>query len=88
MYSAWTDHLDTADKKLDFKQHIKSSAPVLERLREIIQKEYATLDEFELSKKAFDTPNWAERQAFNNGYRSCLNLINKVTDIDFTKENL
>jgi hypothetical protein len=85
MYTKWTQHLSDPKERENFLLHLRSAKPVLERLMDIIKEEEGVLDKSELSIKSFDTPNWPFLQAYKNGYRSGLNLTQKLIDLDQQK---
>ena len=87
MYTKWTQHLKDPEEKLRFEQHIRSASSVIERLQTLLKEEEQALDRSEADIRAFDLPNWAERQAFKNGYRSCLGVLIKLIDLDQQKDN-
>lgn len=82
MIGAWTSHLKDQTTKDNFEDQIRRSQEVLERLDALLKQELAQQEATELTVKAFDTPNWAERQAFYNGYRAALNTVTKIINID------
>ncbi len=51
-------------------------------MKELLQEEESNLEHMDRSTKAFDNPNWAYRQAYNNGFRSCLAMLNKLINLD------
>src|SRR5437016_6373951 len=86
MFIDWTKNLKDADTKSKFEKKLLSSKPVLERLTQLLDERQEHLDANELSVKSFDNPNWAYKQAFNNGFRSALNIAKKLIDLDQQKE--
>lgn len=82
MISNWTSHLKTPQEQDNFRNEILGSKRVLERLRDILKEKDSELTRGELTPKAYDTPNWASKQAHTNGYRECLFLIKRLTDLD------
>ena len=87
MYTKWTQHLKDPEERLRFEQGIRSSSTILARLQTLLKEEEEALDRSEADIRAFDLPNWAERQAFKNGYRSCLGVLNKLIDLDHQKDS-
>ena len=85
MYTAWTKHIKDPNDKADFERRVLNCSDVLERLKQLLQEEEAALDRSEIDIKVFDQPNWAERQAFKNGFRSGLNVFKKLVDLDQQK---
>lgn len=82
MYYAWTKHIKDLNEKSKFESQIYSSREVLNRLREILKDEELALDRSETDIKVFDSPNWAYKQAYKNGYRSCLEVMDRLVDLD------
>lgn len=84
MITAWTKHLNDEEKQR-FENKILSAKEVLDRLTVLISEEEKQLSLSETSLKDFDLPNWEYRQAFKNGYRSCLNVMRRLVDLDQQK---
>jgi len=78
----WTKHLQTEKEKEEFEKSIYGSKRILERLRALMDERELALDINERSVKQFESPNWAEKQAFHNGFRSCLHIVKKLIDLD------
>lgn len=87
MYTKWTQHLKDPEDKERFVNSILGSKIVLRRLQDLLKEEEQSLDRSETDIRVFDQPNWAERQAFKNGYRSCLGVLNKLIDLDHQRDN-
>lgn len=79
MIIEWIQHIKDPDERQKFINQILSARPVLERLNEMFEKREEAMDKNEASLSDFDNPNWAYKQAFRNGYRSCLFALNKYT---------
>lgn len=86
MQTKWTSHLPTDQDKEKFKQAVLGSKHALDRLTAILEEEEAGLDRSETNIKVFDLPNWENRQAFKNGYRSCLAVIKNLINLDQQKD--
>jgi len=82
MYDLWTRHLNNEKDKEDFRKVVQGSKPALKRIKELLDQEEKALDQTELDPKVFDTPNWAYKQAFKNGFRKGLNITQKLVDLD------
>lgn len=78
----WTKNLNTPEEKKQFEAQVYSAKQVLDRLKELIEEKDRILTTTEISEKSFDTPNWAEKQAFKNGFRSCLIGLKNLIDLD------
>ena len=87
MYTKWTQHLKDPEEKERFVNSILGSKIVLRRLQDLLKEEEQSLDRSETDIRVFDQPNWAERQAFKNGYRSCLGVLQKLIDLDHQRDN-
>lgn len=87
MLTKWTSHLSDPEEKGHFVNKIISSKPVLDRLGGLLEEEETNLDSREVSIKSFESPNWAYRQAYMNGYRACLAVVNKIIDLDQQKKD-
>jgi len=88
MYVAWTKHLQDTKEKEDFKRTVYGSKTVLERLTSILNEMETDLNTVEISPKTYEVPNWDYRQAHNNGYRQCLNILKKLINLDQQKEEI
>lgn len=81
MISAWTKHLKEDDKE-KFRNSVLGSKLVLERLQDILNEMKEDVESVELNTKIYDIPNWDYRQAHTNGFKDCLNKINKLITLD------
>jgi len=82
MISKWTSHLKDPEEKQRFESSILGSKRVLDRQKEIIDEMISELNIAETSPKNYEIPNWDYRQAHNNGYRQCLNVMRKLITIE------
>lgn len=82
MYSKWTENLTNQDEKVKFQAMVKSSVDVLDRLTSILNDEENALTRSELNVSSYDNPNWANKQAYQNGYRACLQVVKKLINLD------
>lgn len=82
MISRWTAHLKDESEIERFKSNVLGSRTTLERLRGILD-EMDTSEELDANN--YDNPNWAYRQADTNGFRRCLSIVKKLTDLDQQK---
>jgi hypothetical protein len=82
MISAWHKHLKTDVEKEQFKNSVLGSKVVLRRLKEIIKEMADDQDRIERNTDMYTLPNWDYRQAHLNGFKDCLNKINKIVDLD------
>lgn len=82
MITKWTSHVSNDIEEVKrFKNEIYSSRTVLERLRQMLQEEEASLTKAEISPQIYDTPNWDYKQAHTNGFKSALNMVYRILDI-------
>lgn len=71
----WFNHLPK-DKQEDFKNHLKNSTKVLDRLKEIC---YNVIQNGEkVSVQDYENPSWAYKQADMNGY---LRAYREIADL-------
>ena len=82
MISKWTSHLQTDKEKEDFQKEVYSAKRVLERLSQMVVEMDEEADRIETNPKFYELPNWDYRQANNNGYRRCLSILRKITNLD------
>lgn len=87
MYSIWTKHLRDQQDKDQYTKSLRNSKWILEDLDKILVSMKDELDTLETNPKTYDIPNWDYRQAHNNGYRQCLNLIRKLIIIEHKDPN-
>ncbi len=86
MISAWTKHLKTEEDKERFKNQLKGSKAVLERLQELLDEEKSSLETAEISSKIYDSPNWDYKQAHTNGFKAALKMVSKLITSDPKEE--
>lgn len=82
MLTDWTKHTRDEEEKVNFERLLQNSRTVLNRLNALLDERESAMDKLELSVKSFDNPNWAYRQAFNNGFRSCLGITKTLINLD------
>lgn len=82
MISKWTSHLQTDKEKEDFQKEVYSAKRVLERLSQMVSEMDTEAEQIETNPKFYELPNWDYRQANNNGYRRCLSILRKITNLD------
>lgn len=88
MISAWTKHLQDPDAKANFERTVWSSKETLDRLNVLLSEMKSDLDAMETNVKVFDTPNWSEKQAYYNGFKSALKTISKLITLDQQQNEL
>lgn len=82
MITKWTSHLETQKERDDFVKEVYSSKRVLDRLAQMVEEMDTEADRIETNPKFYELPNWDYRQANNNGYRRCLSILRKITNLD------
>lgn len=87
MISAWTDHLKTEEEKKQFRDVLQGSDLVIDRLIELMKRDYESLSKREVSAKVYDKPNWKYRQAHANGHLECLIAYLNLLNLDQKETN-
>lgn len=83
MLSVWTQHLrKDPEAKKKFEDYLKNSKQLTDRLDAILKGLESSLERSETSIKAFENPNWAYQQAYQNGCRGMLNQIQLMLSTD------
>lgn len=82
MHLGWFKHLKDPSEQERFQNSIYGAKEVLNRIKTIIEEEERDLYQTERDSRSFDTPNWAYKQAYKNGFLSALNIIKKLVDLD------
>ena len=82
MLTKWTSHLKDLEEKQRFESSILGSKRVLERLNDIVGELELELNSAEVNPKNYEIPNWDYRQAHNNGFRQCLNVMKKLLKLE------
>lgn len=78
----WTRHLTTPKEKEDFESSLHGSKRILDRLKALIEERELSIDVSERGLKQFESPNWAAKQAFQNGYKASSEIIKKLINLD------
>jgi hypothetical protein len=76
----WVNHLRDPDEREKFKQALRSSAFVFRILKDIIEQEKRSINASELNPNDFESPAWAQKQAFRNGERRGLQIVEELLD--------
>ena len=71
----WTANLSKTVEKENFKNNLSGSKLVLDRLKEILDKDLETSVSEASSRKTFDIPNWSEYQAYLMGKQAYINQL-------------
>lgn len=82
MYTKWTSHIKDPEVKKHFEGQVVSAKDVLDRVHTLLREEEHALERSEVDIKSFDSPNWAYKQAYKNGYRASLGFVTKLIDLD------
>lgn len=85
--SAWTKHLRTEAEKERYLATLRRAHKLFDHINELISQSESSLDNQEVSPKAYDNPNWHYRQAHANGYRQCLRDFKKLFNLDQKEHN-
>ena len=81
MLRDWTNNLKSEQDIIDFERRLAASRSVLDRLGQLLDYRITSMDISERGISQFENPNWAYRQAFNNGLRSAFNIVKTlITD--------
>jgi hypothetical protein len=75
MITDWTRNLISDEDKHLFERKFQGAREVLDRLNELVAEREHSMDVSERGLKQFENPNWAYRQAFNNGLRSAFTIV-------------
>lgn len=86
MISDWTRNLSSETEKEEFERRLYGAREVLDRLSSLIAERELSMDVSERGLKQFENPNWAYRQAFNNGLRSAFNIVKTLISPDLRKD--
>lgn len=82
MLTRWTSHLQDPKEKENFEKEIRGSRLILDRLHQIIVEQEQGLLQAEVSPKNYEIPNWDYKQAHSNGFRQCLGIMKRLTDLN------
>lgn len=82
MFSKWTQHLRSDTDKEEFRQAIKGSKPILDRIIQILDERETAIDTYTCDVKTFDSPSWPYLQAALVGKKSELREIKKLLTLD------
>jgi len=89
MLRDWTRNLKSDQDIQDFERRLSASKSVLDRLGELVDERMRSMDISERGLSQFENPNWAYRQAFNNGLRSAFNIVKTlITDTILPRDNI
>ena len=86
MKLVWTKHLKTQEEKEQFQKLLLGNKQILKVLKKILDEKDLSLERSENTLESYNTPSWAFKQAHKNGYRSCLEAIKDLINLD-QKEN-
>jgi hypothetical protein len=81
MITAWTQHLQTDEEREKFTQGLQHSKWLFDRMRTLLDQMNDSLEEQELSTKAYDNANWQYRQADANGSKRIIRKIKRLIDL-------
>lgn len=75
LHAKWFTHLGGKEKQDEFRRSVFAARPVLRRLKNILEEEKKSMEISETSPKDFEDGNWAYKQAFRNGERRGLRIV-------------
>lgn len=79
--AAWTQGMNKEEKDAFLSiLSLEEKSKVYERLLSIVQSRRRALETSEIIGTAYDNPNWAYKQAHNNGARQMLQFIETLLD--------
>ena len=76
----WVKHLHSFEEKEKFKLALRNSTFVLRILKNLIEEEKRALTASELNPEDFESHSWAYKQAFRNGERRGLKIVEDLLD--------
>lgn len=76
----WVKHLRDPDEREKFKQALKSSGFVLRVLKDLIEEEKRSINASELNPNDYESNAWPYKQAFRNGERRGLQIVEELLD--------
>lgn len=82
MIPNWTAHLRDPEEKKRFWSYLYNSRGLLDRLKDMLLEEEASLTQLEIDMETYDSPAWAAKQADINGSRRILRKILKLITLD------
>ena len=82
MISAWTKNISSQEEVTRFQNQFQGSKGVRQRLKDLLDEEKAALDNAEISPKMFDTPGWDYKQAYTNGFKAALKMVQTLINPD------
>lgn len=83
----WTQHLTDTKDKNRFYADVLSSKHVLKRLADMVDEKLSSMDMKEMSLASYDNPNWAYRQAHQNGLRTFAEWTKSIVNLDQKETN-
>lgn len=69
-------------KRDQIRSLVTNSTAILSRLSKILDKKINETDRQIISRDTFDNPNWAYKQAYDNGYVQALKEIQALTNLE------
>lgn len=82
MISAWTKHLPTEQDKKQFEEVVRRSTAAFERLTQLVEEDEKAVERSIIDPNDFDSPSWAAKQAYYNGFKACLYKYKKLLNLD------
>ncbi len=82
MQLVWLQHLKTSKEQEDFKQVLKNSALLRNRLLQILSDKYDAVERKGFKEEDYATSVWETLQAFRNGRLSTLKEVADLFDFN------
>lgn len=81
MKTAWTAYIKDDERKKEIKQSFLACIVMRKRMKEIVEKKMKESWTKSFTEDAYDTPNWALKQADARGYeRAMREIISLISD--------
>lgn len=80
MKTAWSSGIKDADRKKEIKQAFLAAIVMRKRLIEMLQKKQDSSIKGSRSEDAYESPNWALKQADARGYERALQEVMSLLD--------
>lgn len=82
MKTIWTQHLKDPEEKKRYESSLRNSKWILDDLSALLDRMEEDLTKADINTKTYEVPNWAYRQAHNNGARQYVRLIKRLINLD------
>ena len=82
MKLVWTQHLKTEKEREDFRQVLKNSTLLKNRLLQILAERYDAIERKGFKEEDYAEPGWETLQAFRNGKLATLKEVADLFDFE------